>query len=71
MRRSEVGTVDIQYLMNFGFAAIVAMYVLVRLEPTIRQLSRQIHLNTIVLARISGQDPAEVEKLLANGKDAV
>ena len=61
---------DWQAVANFGFAALVAFYLLVRLEATIKELSRQIHLNTTVLARISGQDINEVKELLANGGES-
>jgi len=33
---------DYQWLINSGFAAIVAWYVLTRLEPSIRQLERTV-----------------------------
>lgn len=33
---------DYQWLINSGFAALVAWYVLTRLEPSIRQLERTV-----------------------------
>lgn len=47
---------DLQWLAQFGFAAVVAIYVLARLEPTIREQTKAITLLTIVVARATGQD---------------
>ncbi len=54
--------VEYQWLANFGFAAIIAVYALVRLEKTVQAMTRQLKLNTIILARITGQDYQQVER---------
>lgn len=53
---------EYQWLINSGFAAIVAWYVLTRLEPSIRQLERTVHLLAIVVAKSSGLDYDEVRR---------
>lgn len=45
-----------QWLAQFGFSAVVAGYVLIRLEPLIREQTKAITLLTIVVARATGQD---------------
>jgi len=51
-----------QWLVNTGFAAVVAWYVLTRLEPSIRQLERTVNLLAIVVAKSSGIDYDEVRR---------
>lgn len=41
---------------NYGFPAIVAAYVLVRIEPTIRELTKTVSVLTIVVAKSVGMD---------------
>jgi len=53
---------EYQWLINSGFAAIVAWYVLTRLEPSIRQLERTVNLLAIVVAKSSGIDYDEVRR---------
>ena len=60
---------DLQWLANFGFAAIVAGWLLLRFERTVQQMTAQMHtmtkqiwLNTVVLAKIAGQSLDEIEK---------
>ena len=63
-----MSSTDIQWLANFGFAAVVAGYLLLRIEPAISRLDKSIRLLTIVVARSSGQDPDQVERdFMANG----
>lgn len=67
-----------QWVANFGFAAVVAMYVLVRLEPnfkqsigemskrldlTIRSFDRTVKLLTIVVAKQAGMTRKELDDL--------
>lgn len=60
---------DLQWLANFGFAAIVAMYVLLRLEPTIKRLTEAVWSLAIIVAKATGQD-MEAIRALANGRRA-
>jgi hypothetical protein len=53
---------EYQWLANFGFAAVVAGWLLVRFEKSIQTMTRQIWLNTIVLAKIAGQSLEEIER---------
>ena len=59
---------NLQWLGNFGFAAIVAMYVLVRLEPCIRELQKSVTLLTIVIAKTSGVDYEDIRRDFVNGR---
>ncbi len=45
---------------NFGFPMVVTTYLLVRLEPTIRELQKSITCLTIVVARQNGLDKDEI-----------
>lgn len=54
---------------NYGFPMVVAGYLLVRLEPTIRELQKSITTLTIVVARQSGMDIEEINEII-NGKKA-
>jgi len=64
---------EYQWLANFGFAAVIAWYALTTLNATIKDsankheraiagMTRQLKLNSIILARISGQDFSQIEK---------
>jgi hypothetical protein len=52
-----------QWLANFGFAAVVAFYLLIRLEPAIKELTKTVNLLAIVVAKSNGVDLDEVKKL--------
>ena len=54
--------VEYQWIVNFGFAAAVAIYALVRLEKAVGLLARQLRLNSLLLARVTGTDFARLEK---------
>jgi len=58
-----------EWLANFGFAAVVAIYALTRLEKTIKEMTRQLSLNTIVLARATGQNLDQLRKNFLNGNN--
>ena len=61
--RNGVGIMQAyQWLINSGFAAAVAWYILTRLEPAIKQLERTVHLLAIVVAKSSGIDYDEVRR---------
>ncbi|HWQ71816.1 MAG TPA: YvrJ family protein [Desulfitobacteriaceae bacterium] len=49
---------------NYGFPMIVAGYLLVRLEPVIRELQKSITSLTIVVARQSGMDMDEIDEII-------
>jgi len=54
---------DYQWLMNFGFAAVVSGYLLMRIEPSIKELTKTVNLLTIVVARTSGVDIEELRNI--------
>ena len=47
-----------------GFPIFVAVYLLIRLEPTLRDLQRTIALLTLVVARCNGVDVDECRELV-------
>ncbi len=53
---------------NYGFPMVVAGYLLVRLEPTIRELQKSITALTIVVARQSGMEIDEINEIINNKK---
>ena len=57
-----------QYAANFCFPMVVAGYLLVRLEPLIKELQKTITVLTIVVARQSGVDYEDARQLAADGK---
>ena len=59
-----------QWLVNTGFAAVVAWYVLTRLEPSIRQLERTVNLLAIIVAKSSGIDYDEVRREYQGAEEA-
>lgn len=54
---------------NYGFPMVVAFYLLVRLEPLIRQLERSVTALTIVVARQGCVDYEEARRLAAAGEE--
>lgn len=50
---------------NYGFPMVVAGYLLVRLEPTIRELQKSITSLTIVVARQGGMDMDEINEIIS------
>ncbi len=49
---------------NYGFPMVVAAYLLVRLEPLIRELQKSVALLTVVVARQGGVNVAEARRLV-------
>ncbi|HBX22202.1 MAG TPA: YvrJ family protein [Desulfotomaculum sp.] len=49
---------------NYGFPMVVAGYLLVRLEPLIKELQKSITLLTVVVARQGGMDYQEARQLI-------
>lgn len=52
---------------NYGFPMIVAGYLLVRIEPVIRELKESIVILTAVVARQNGTDLEEI-RAIAGGR---
>jgi hypothetical protein len=53
---------------NYGFPMAVAAYLLVRMEPLIRELQKSVALLTVVVARsIGGVDVAEARRIVEGG----
>lgn len=49
---------------NYGFPMVVAGYLLIRLEPVIKDLQKSINSLTIVVARQSGLEMEEISRLI-------
>lgn len=49
---------------NYGFPMVVAGYLLLRLEPTIRDLQKSINLLSLIIAKQSNIDLEEVGDLI-------
>ncbi|KAF1086290.1 YvrJ protein family protein [Sporotomaculum syntrophicum] len=54
---------------NYGFPMVVAGYLLVRLEPLIRDLEKSITLLTMVVAKQSNIDIAQVQQIIEGGRE--
>lgn len=52
---------------NYGFTMVVAGYLLVRLEPVIKELQKSITSLTVVVARQSGMEFEEISEII-NGR---
>jgi len=49
---------------NYGLPMVVAGYLLLRLEPTIRDLQKSINLLSIIIAKQSNMDIQEMNELI-------
>lgn len=49
---------------NYGFPMVVAGYLLLRLEPTIRNLQKSINLLSLIIAKQNNIDLEEVGELI-------
>ncbi|MBE3580258.1 MAG: YvrJ family protein [Thermoanaerobacteraceae bacterium] len=49
---------------NVGFPMVIAFYLLVRMEPLIKELQKSVTLLTVVVARLGGLDYQEAKGLL-------
>lgn len=49
---------------NYGFPMVVAGYLLLRLEPTIRDLQKSINLLSLIIAKQSNMDIQEMNELI-------
>ena len=52
---------------NYGFPMVVAGYLLVRLEPLIKELQKSISLLTLVVARQSDVDVEQMRRIVEGG----
>jgi len=52
---------------NYGFPMVVAGYLLVRLEPLIKELQKSITLLTLVVARQSNVDVEQMRQIVEGG----
>ncbi len=52
---------------NYGFPMVVAGYLLVRLEPLLKELQKSLTLLTIVVARQGGIDYEDMRQLAEGG----
>ncbi|TEB05652.1 YvrJ protein family protein [Pelotomaculum schinkii] len=50
---------------NYGFPMVVAGYLLIKIEPVIKDLQKSINSLTIVVARQSGLDAEEIGKIIS------
>lgn len=53
---------------NYGFPMVVAGYLLVRLEPLIKELQKSITLLTFVVARQANLDVEDMKKIVEGGR---
>lgn len=59
----------LQAVVNVGAIGVVCLWLMFRADKTIRELTRQIRLNTLLLAHLSKGDMREIEKMDAAGGD--
>lgn len=56
-----------ELISTVGFPVFVAVYVLIRLEHTIKGLQKSITIMTVIFAKTNGIDYNEAKKLVGNG----
>lgn len=56
------------FISRIGFPVFVALFLLLRTEPTIQRLSDNIRLLTIVIAEMQGVSVDEVQRKYGNGR---
>jgi len=59
----------VEFIRQVGFPIFVAVYVLMRLEPTINKLNDTVRVLTIITAKQSGIDYDQVVREYGIGKD--
>lgn len=62
MMETSIVAAIASFISQVGFPIFVAVYVLVRLEPTIHKLNETIKFQTIIIAKQGGVDYDEVIK---------
>jgi hypothetical protein len=50
---------------NYGFPMVVAGYLLIKIEPVIKDLQKSINSLTIVVAKQNGLDAEEISKIIS------
>lgn len=53
----------LKLVANYGFPMVVAFYLLMRLEPLIRELQKTVNVLTVVVAKQGGVDIEEARKI--------
>ncbi len=61
-------TEAVSFIKEVGFTTFVALYLLIRIEPTLRSLQKSIEILTVVIAKSNGTDLLDV-KQMCNVKD--
>ena len=49
---------------NYGFPMVVAGYLLIKIEPVMKDLQKSVNSLTVVVARQSGIDAEEISKII-------
>lgn len=62
MAETSLVTTVGSFISQVGFPIFVAVYVLMRLEPTIHRLNETIRMQTVIIAKQSGIDYEQVIK---------
>jgi len=58
-----------ELISTVGFPIFIAMYLLIRLEPIIKDLQKSVNILTIVVAKQAGVDVREAEVLSGKSGD--
>ena len=56
-----------QWISNYGFPAAIAIYLLIRIEPAIKELTKTVTLLSVVVAKTNGVDYEQVKRDYQNG----
>lgn len=68
---SQIVSVVGNFISTVGFPVFVAVYVLCRMEPTIKELQKTVTVLTVVVARSNGVDYQQAKEMVSssgNGK---
>ena len=58
--------IAVQFINALGFPIFVAVYLLLRLSPIMRDLQKSLTVLAIIIARCNGIDYAEVQSMVGN-----
>ena len=58
----------VNFISSVGFPVFVAVYLLIRLEPTIRELQKTITVLTVVVAKSNNVDYEEARKIAGKNR---
>ena len=53
----------VNFIQQVGFPIFVAVYLLIRLEPTVHKLDKTIRVLTLVIAKDNGYDESDIDRL--------